>query len=758
VPISFPSIETISPYLFGREDFDLRQSDIREKVRDLTLTNVSFFFRTILDLNFYQPFHNQWFDFELDNPRTLLLGPRGSLKCVHPLTLVASENGAKYITELKHGDEITSIFHGIKSSINVVGRKVVSSFYKIHVGLPYDFWIYTSPEHKFFCFDLIRRTFEVVQASRINPSIHLVLLSRPHTFKPIGYIKPRDIPQIIQTVSQCRSAPFEVVHADLESFRLFLDELAKEYTNDQLRLELPWVYNTIQVLKFYHGIIKCDDQTVRQIIKRVLLSKQVDLNRDEIAFLVDDGTNFKPIPLQVNEDFACFAMIESIKSTTLRTQPFDFYDCDVTNSHYIANGFVTHNSTVTTVGHVLRSALMNPDRRFAIISSTGKLASGYVKKIKRICESNPVIRYCFNDIIDPRKVTVWSNEALEFARRSIFPEPTVWALGEGTDFTGFHFEEAHFDDMVTVRHKKSATLRKHTWDWFRLTAMPAIERKGGRAHVKGTRYHWDDMYGKLIEIFETTQGWKMLRTPACDEDLLSKGVYKSFWPDQYPEDELKQIRTEYGEDVFWLQYMCSAGVVMTSEKMNYIDKIKEKFLPASEIDRCSDIVLGVDLAGRGSGAFAQSERKSSFSITALGRHEQTGKWVVLESIKIKRPTLNDQREWLQTMYLRYNPLVAAIERNAYQSVFLEYLEEGNVPLSVKPIKSFEEKDARFEYLINMILSGSLYFIEDTCQPLLEEIFTYPENTSDCIDSTFFALRVGFREPRIRFIMDGEEED
>jgi hypothetical protein len=757
MPISFPPLETINPFLFGREDYDLRVPQTRDTVKDLVLTNTAFFLRSILKFDDFQPCHVQWFDFEEKNAETLLLGPRGSLKCVHPFTLVAHEYGATYAYDLQQGQKVTSVFKDTSSQVNVVGKRDTESAIVLFLDHPYDFWISASPEHKFFCYNMIRDDFEVIPAKLLNSSVHFPLLSKPSIFKPNTSLSTKEIERALNIISDKKVLPRFILEANTESLVSLIAYCDKIVGLDVIKEKRPLAYNSLQVLRFYHGLIKLDDTKLRKSIRGKLLSDTKDLHRDKIAFLVDADTDYMPSPLQVNNDLVAFVKLKDINSISFST-PISFYDCNVTNSHYIANGFVTHNSTVTTVGKVLHSALRDPNRRFGIISSTSKLASGQVKRIKNICQTNQIIRYCFQDIINPKKIQTWSNEALEFARTSIYPEPTIWALGEGTDFTGFHFDEIHFDDLVTVRHRKSATLRRHTWDWFRMTAIPAIEKGGGKAHVKGTRYHWDDMYGKLIEMAEAKRDWLISRTPACDEDLLSRGIYKSFWPSRYPEEDLISIRAKYGEDVFWLQYMCSAGMIISQETSDYLKKIRERLVPVEVIEKCIDVVLGVDLATRGSGEFAESERKASFAVTVIGRHEETEKWIAMETVKIKRPTLNDQREWLQTMQMRYNPLVAAIERNAYQSVFLEYLDEGDVPVPVKPVKSFESKDARFEFVVNMIVSGSLLIVEELCRPLIEEITIYPETTADCIDSLFFALRLGYREPRIRWMDEPDRED
>lgn len=754
---AFPPLDTINPFLLGMSQYDLRDSEIQERVRNLVVTNSNFYFKTILGLDFHKEFHVDWFQYELQNKRTLLLAPRDSLKCVHPLTIIPSKDGSSYIQEFQKyiPQSISSVFKSLESKINAVGTSKEKTVRKIKIGPPYNFWIISSDEHKFFCFNIAKNKFEVVESRYLNSVNHLLMLARPSVYEPLLEVNDyTEFDKYLEYLVEYRHLHPSILKLNKESFDKFQAWIYSVWSKEYIEKNFPWAMNAINILNFYFGNYN-DDSNAKRLLKSRLMYNQQSLDRDQIAFLVDEDSDFIPSPLQCNKNLVCFVPIDSNEVIQVSVT---MYDCACDNSHYIANGFVTHNSTVTTVGACLYSALTDPEKRYAIISSTGKLATGYVRKIRRICQTNPVIRYCFQDVVNPNEIKVWSSEAIEFVRKSIYPEPTIWALGEGTDFTGFHFDEAHFDDLVTLKHRKSATLRKHTWDWFKMTAIPAINRMGGVAHVKGTRYHWDDMYGKLIEISESTGGFKILRTPAFDEKLFNQSppVYKSFWPERFSVNEMLEFRTNYGEEAFQLQYMCAAGAVLTEK--NYLNKIKERILPIEALKHIVDVVLGVDLASKGTLHGTPDAKKSSFSITAIGRHEILGKWVALESIKIKRPTLHEQREWVESMTLKWNPLLAAIEQNAYQNVFSEYLEEGSVPVSIKPIKSFESKDARFDYIMGLIAAGSLYFIEGLTQPLLNEIYSYPECTADAIDSCFFALRTGYREPRIRFMHEDANGD
>lgn len=745
---TFPELETISPYLFGNKDYDLRDSSIRQTVRDLSMSQPEFFFRAVLGNDFYKDFHVNWFNFSFQHPRTLLLAPRDSLKCLHSSTLVANPKGCQYAPEIKAGSFLTSVFKNPVSEVNHVGSKLIKDSLKIYLDEPFNFWIRVSMEHKFFAFDIYTDKFFQVTACNLDKSRHLVLLCRPPVFYPDLILSAYEIRKAVDKSFNLGFLTNEILQSDINTFRRIIRRILKKFTWEKIRSDSPFIYNSIRVLQFFHGLNDFNNDSIKLLLKSHC-RRFGNLNRDKIAFILDQETDYRPLPLQVNDNFSYFTKIDKIEKIA-SNYAIEFYDFNVSNSHYIANGFVTHNSSFRTVGAVLYSALRDPERRYAIVSSTGKLATGYVKKIKRTCERNQVIRYCFNDVVNPREMSTWTNEALEFMRTSIFPEPTIWALGVGTDFTGFHFEEAFFDDLVTIRHRRSATLRQQAWDWFRLTALPALDKKHGRGHVTGTRYHWDDMYGKLYEIAETSETWKISRTPALDEHLLSQNVYKSFWPERFSEEDLRQIRTDYGEETFQLQYQCAAGIALADK--HFLNKIRDSIVPVSVTDKVIDIVLGSDLASRGgSNSQIPIAKKASFSLVALGRHSETNKFIVLECIKIKKPSIGAKREWIKVLHLKWNPLIVAIEQQSQQSDFMDYLGEGDFPISIKPVKSFESKEARFEYILGLIASGSLFFIEESCQPLIEEMYIFPDCTADAIDALFFALRVAYHEPDIKFM-------
>ena len=68
------------------------------------------FFNAVFLDTILQPFHQGWFEFQMSNPRTLVLGPRGSWKCVGINTLVPTRDGLQYLKEVLPFPDVTLPF------------------------------------------------------------------------------------------------------------------------------------------------------------------------------------------------------------------------------------------------------------------------------------------------------------------------------------------------------------------------------------------------------------------------------------------------------------------------------------------------------------------------------------------------------------------------------------------------------------------------------------------------------------------------
>lgn len=133
------------------------------------------------------------------------------------------------------------------------------------------------------------------------------------------------------------------------------------------------------------------------------------------------------------------------------------------------------------------------------------------------------------------------------------------ATGVGGPITGKGAKLLIIDDPLKNREDaESPVMREKLWDWFTSTALSRVE-PGGSVIVCHTRWHDDDLIGRIISNFPTAEqvkanpllapGWEGITYPAVDEWTDVNGVLrrKALWPEQWPLEELDKKRRLVGE-------------------------------------------------------------------------------------------------------------------------------------------------------------------------------------------------------------------
>lgn len=119
--------------------------------------------------------------------------------------------------------------------------------------------------------------------------------------------------------------------------------------------------------------------------------------------------------------------------------------------------------------------------------------------------------------------------------------------GVGGPFTGRGANLLLIDDPIKNRKEaNSKIVRDGIFDWFTSTAFTRLE-PGATIIVIMTRWHEDDLIGRLVE--EQGDVWDRLNFPAVadGEDALGRVKGQALWPWRYNEDRLKEIRRTVGE-------------------------------------------------------------------------------------------------------------------------------------------------------------------------------------------------------------------
>ena len=158
-------------------------------------------------------------------------------------------------------------------------------------------------------------------------------------------------------------------------------------------------------------------------------------------------------------------------------------------------------STILNVGYTLWRILTDPDERVLVVSATGLQAQGFLREMKAHLEKNPRLIDCYGI----RKSDRWRENEFSIAgRRRMAKEATVTAIGVEGAIISRHYDTIILDDVVDQDGSHSPVARDRLEEWFYKILEPCLE-PGGRLHLIGTRYHPDDLYGRLIAKARSVQ-------------------------------------------------------------------------------------------------------------------------------------------------------------------------------------------------------------------------------------------------------------
>lgn len=104
------------------------------------------------------------------------------------------------------------------------------------------------------------------------------------------------------------------------------------------------------------------------------------------------------------------------------------------------------------------------------------------------------------------------------------------------------------DPIKNAEEAYSDTIRAKLWDWWLSTAYSRIE-PGGVAIVLHTRWHEDDLIGRLIQEMDNGgEAWEVINFPAIAEehDVLGRKPGEALWPARYDEKALERIKNTIG--------------------------------------------------------------------------------------------------------------------------------------------------------------------------------------------------------------------
>jgi len=199
----------------------------------------------------------------------------------------------------------------------------------------------------------------------------------------------------------------------------------------------------------------------------------------------------------------------------------------------------------------------NPDSQIIATSYSADLAQRMNRDVQRIIDS-PVYGEVFPDtVLYGKNIRTVRNGA--YMRNSDIFEivghrGAYRSAGVGGGITGMGANYIIVDDPIKNREEaSSAVYRAKLWEWYTSTLYTRQE-KNGAILVTLTRWHEDDLAGRLLEQInknKDAEKWEVLLLPAlCEaEDCHPQEPRQegeALWPDKYDCNALAKIRATIG--------------------------------------------------------------------------------------------------------------------------------------------------------------------------------------------------------------------
>lgn len=311
--------------------------------------------------------------------------------------------------------------------------------------------------------------------------------------------------------------------------------------------------------------------------------------------------------------------------------------------------------------------------------------------------------------------------------------------GVGGPLTGRGANLLIIDDPIkNAEQARSQTIRDNHWEWWQSTASTRIE-PGGCAIIIATRWHHDDLSGRLLQAAATGEGApvRRLRLPAIAEenDPLGRAPGEALWPARWPIERLEATRLEK-EPAWWqAMYQQRPG---HSTRSTWPDAYFAGHLWTDRLPGVFDIsALAVDPSKGG--------RKGDYSAIAFAGLSGGLLWIDA-SIERRPPerTVGDAID----MALRYAPRGVAVEANAFQYLlgpeFDRQCRDRRVPpLPLHLIEQHASKELRIGTLGSYLMRQKLRLCDTPgCRRLVQQLREFPlSDHDDGPDALELAIRM-----------------
>lgn len=370
----------------------------------------------------------------------------------------------------------------------------------------------------------------------------------------------------------------------------------------------------------------------------------------------------------------------------------------------------------------------NPEKEIITVSYSAELAQDFGSKTRSIV-GGEVFPHIFQGL-------TLKEDAQAKAKWRTNKGGSYTSVGVGGAITGRGANILLFDDPIKNREEaESAVYREKVWQFFTSTAFTRLE-PGGVIVVILTRWHVDDLAGRILANEELSKRCKIIHFPAIathDEQYRKQG--EALWPERFDIKALTEIKNTIGPYDWNALYQGSPILTEKQEfKPEWYKFIEEKELEMLATSR----YLTVDTA---------ISKASGADYTGFCDNEVDSEnfW----NIRAWRSRINADElvDNLFALHEKNKYTSIGIEKTAYLDGLKPFLDEeqrkrGRFLPIVELKHNQTAKEIRIRGLIPRYSSGSIRHVKGQCDVLVEEQTQFPNGLhDDVLDAEAYQLQI-----------------
>lgn len=403
-------------------------------------------------------------------------------------------------------------------------------------------------------------------------------------------------------------------------------------------------------------------------------------------------------------------------------------------------------TTMWTIGDSLFEAAHNVNLRQFIGSATLDISTDMLTEIKRdIIEKVDLFRWLFPELVfdlAPRRVRErcrWTQKAIDWPGRTSWKkEPSIQVTSVGHSMTSKHFDILRYDDIVDEDNSLQKDVRDGVYRWFKNTWQLRHKLGESRIRLVGTRWHFDDVYGREINAelahrqAQRLKGMKVkprmliYRRQVLEQERVRTeagikriGPKTPIWPERFPEEELTILKESLPRLIWSCQW--ENNPVSPEDAVFKLEDIR-RIWDADLHNRPLVNVAAVD--------FALSDKHTSDpTVVTVSSFDAEGKMYVREIYRERTADLNGVLDVIFRLTKKWNLTRVVVETQAFQEALVKNYKaravEAGVYIPWLEVKRKKAKFARWLSLQPIVQNGDFYVVHgiDNESWLFEEMTT-----------------------------------